>query len=110
MALMAYQHRLRITPTVTGDAVWLQVAGDLDLGTASDLSMALSDAERENPKIVGLELSRVEFADATALRIFVAAARRARLKRRRFVLAHPSGAVRRMLALTSLDRTLDVVA
>lgn len=97
-------------PAVTGDAVWLQITGDLDLGTARDLSFALGDAERDNPGIVGLELSGVEFADVTALRIFVAAARRARLKGRRFVLAHPSQAVCRMLAITSLDRTLDVLA
>ena len=110
MALMAHQHRLRITPAVTGDAVWLRITGDLDIDTAGALSMALGDAERENPLIVGLELSRVEFADVTALRIFVAAARRARLKGRRFVLAYPSRAVSRMLAITSLDRALDVLA
>jgi len=107
---MSHQHRLRIMPAVTGDAVWLQIIGDLDLGTARDLSFALGDAERDNPGIVGLELSGVEFADVTALRIFVAAARRARLKGRRLVLAHPSQAVCRMLAITSLDRTLDVLA
>jgi len=110
LALMTHQDRLRITPAVTGDAVWLRITGDLDLGTASDLSMALGDAERGNPMIVGLELSRVEFADVAALRLFVAAARRARLKGRRFVLAYPSRTVSRMLAVTSLDRTFDVRA
>ncbi len=107
---MAHQHRLKIIPTVTGDAVWLRITGDLDLATAADLSMALGDAERENPPVVGLDLSRVEFADVTALRVFVAAARRARMKGHRFVLANPSRAIRRMLDVTCLDRTLEVVS
>lgn len=102
--------RLKITSAVRGDAVWLRLAGDLDLGTTGELAEALSEADRTNPQIVGLELSRVEFADATALRVFVAAARRARLHGRRFVLASPSPILRRMLSLTAVDRGIEVRA
>jgi anti-anti-sigma factor len=107
---MKRSRRLQITPAKRGDAVWLRVAGELDLATTGELSTALSEAERSNPPVVVLELSNVEFADATALRVFVAASRRARLRDRRFVLARPSGVLQRMLSLTALDRSLDVVA
>ena len=88
----------------------LRVAGELDLGTTAELSTALTDAERSDPRVVVLDLSRVEFADATALRVFVSASRRAHLRHRRFVLARPSKVLRRMLSLTALDRSLEVVA
>jgi anti-anti-sigma factor len=107
---MTLSRRLQITPAIRGDAVWLRVAGELDLATTGELSTALSEAERGNPRVVVLELSAVEFADATALRVFVSASRRAHLRDRRFVLASPSDVLRRMLALTALDRNLEVVA
>lgn len=88
----------------------LRLAGDLDLGTTAELSTALSEAERSNPRVVVLDLSEVEFADATALRVFVSATRRAHLRDRRFVLASPSEVLRRILSLTALDRNLEVVA
>jgi hypothetical protein len=40
----------------------------------------------------------------------VTASRRARLRDRRFVLASPSVALRRVLALTALDRNIEVLA
>jgi anti-sigma B factor antagonist len=107
---MKRSKRLQITRAIRGDAVWLRIAGELDLATTGQLSSALIEAERGDPDVVYLDLSRVEFADATTLRVFVAASRRARLRHRRFVLARPSRVLRRMLTLTALDRNLEVVA
>ena len=80
------------------------------MASTAELSTALCEAERTNPRVVVLDLSEVEFADATALRVFVSATRRAHLRDRRFVLASPSAALQRMLSLTALDRNLEVVA
>jgi anti-sigma B factor antagonist len=107
---MKRSRRLQITPAVRGDTVCLRVAGELDLATTGELTTALTEAERSNPHVVILDLSEVDFADATALRVFVAASRRAHLRDRRFVLASPSQVLRRMLSLTALDRNLEVVA
>jgi anti-anti-sigma factor len=107
---MKRSRRLQIKPVVRGDAVWLRVAGELDMATTGQLSTALIEAERSDPEVVVVDLSRVEFVDATTLRVFVAASRRARLRHRRFVLARPSRVLQRMLSLTALDRNLEVVA
>jgi anti-anti-sigma factor len=99
---------LEVEPIVSGDAAWLRVEGEVDMSTAADLAEAISTAERQGPDLVGLEMSGVDFLDATGVHLLIAANRRARLARRRFVISEPGYAVRRILAITGLDQQLEI--
>lgn len=100
---------LSVSCVVRGDAVWLCVEGDLSIDGVAALNSAFRDAEREQPDMVGLEISQVPFIDSSVLHAFASAARRARRRGGRFVLAHPSDPVRRVFALTAFDQALEVI-
>ena len=101
---------LSITPVVAGEQAWLRIAGAVDLVTATQLADALRAAERDRPAVIGLDLSDMTFLDSSGVHVLVAANRRARLAGRRFVLANPGDAVRRVLTITGLDRQIELVA
>jgi anti-anti-sigma factor len=99
---------ISIAATASGDEAWLQVAGAVDLTTATKLSDALRAAEREQPRVIGLELSAIDFLDSSGIHLIVAADQRARMAGRRFVIANPSRAVARVLEVTGLDRRIEL--
>lgn len=100
---------LQISALISDEAVWLRVEGDLDRLTVLDLDRALFTAERSGAGTVGLEASRVGFVDASGLHALASAARRARRRGSRFVVARPSARLRRLLELTMLSSTIELV-
>ena len=93
-----------VTSSTSGEsAVELKVRGELDLASAPELVRALVRAEREKPGIITLELSGLDFMDATGLRAILEAIRRARHDGRRLTVRNPTQPVLRLFQLAGID-------
>ena len=88
-----------------GNRAVVQVAGEVDLETASRLGDHALDALREVSPHVVLDLGGVTFMDSTGLKVLLTISRRAELAGGSFAIAGASRTVRRILSLTGLDQT-----
>jgi anti-sigma B factor antagonist len=79
--------------------------GELDLFTAAELTRALREHERSARRLV-LDLSKLRFLDSAGLALLIAQHRRAQHDGTQFAIANASGDVRRVLAISGLDRLL----
>jgi anti-sigma B factor antagonist len=97
--------------TVSSDADRTTVAlrGELDMSGVDRARRAIEEAEAGPATLLVLDLSQLDFIDSTGLEVMLRAARRAHDEGRRLVVARPSNYVRRLLALTAIDQSLDVV-
>ena len=87
----------------------LQVEGDLDIGSTDALRSALDAAEREGD-IVRIDAAGVSFLDSTALGVLLASAQRLSTRGGRLELINVSPAVRRILDMTLIARTVHVIS
>jgi len=96
----------------TTDGARLAVRGDVDLATAPIVADALRDAVRGRGREVTVDLSAVGFIDAAGAAVLAAAADELRSSARRMILAQPSLAVAKVLALceVSTARNVEVLA
>jgi anti-sigma B factor antagonist len=94
--------------TSTADGYRLVVEGELDLATAPALAEQLTAAERARPGVVTLDLSELSFISAAGMRVVLDAARRARSGGWRLVVLNPQPLIRRLLALSAVDRSLEI--
>lgn len=85
-----------------GDALVVQLAGELDLYNTPVVREALREAAGRQPKRLVVDLSEVTFIDSTALGAFVEA--RSQLGAGAFALAAPGLEARRALEVSGLDR------
>lgn len=93
---------------LTGSAV-VRVTGDLDVTTVPDLRLELN-ALLDGTTDVTVDLSGVSFLDATGLGVLVGAHRRAGRHGVAFELRDPPHRIRRLLAVTRLDRVLRITS
>jgi anti-anti-sigma factor len=70
---------------------------------------AIEQAESGSAGLLVLDLSELDFIDSTGLEVILRAARRAHDEGRRLIVQRPSGYVRRLLEMTAIDQSLDVV-
>ena len=96
------QHRVEETVTV------LHVEGELDIGSADALRAALDAAESQG-EIVRLDAGGVQFLDSTALGVLLASAQRLSARGGRLELMNASPAVRRVLDMTLIARTVHLI-
>jgi anti-anti-sigma factor len=82
------------------------LTGRLDVAAVADVRLALHAAVDDGAGDLFLDASGIEAIDASGLGVLVGAHRRAGRAGRRLVVAEPSGIVRRMMALTRLNRVL----
>ncbi len=87
----------------------MRLLGELDISNASRLEEDLRRLEADAPRLLVLDLSRLEFMDSTGLRLLIGADSRARQGGRRFVLIRGNEMVQRVLRVTGLDERLDIV-
>jgi anti-sigma B factor antagonist len=87
----------------------LQVDGELDIGSTDALRSALDAAEREGD-IVRIDAAGVSFLDSTALGVLLASAQRLSARGGRLELINVSPAVRRILDMTLIARTVHVIS
>lgn len=85
----------------------LQLSGELDIAGKDDLRAAL-DAAAEQSNQVDIDLSKVDYADSTALGLFIALRNKLRERGGKLRLISPSPRVRKLLEYAGLDRAFDV--
>jgi anti-sigma B factor antagonist len=86
----------------------LAVSGELDMATAPQLAAAIAKEERADGTMPELDLSRLAFMDVAGMRVLLDAARRAKRAGGRLTVFNPQPAIRRLFALTAVDRTLQI--
>jgi anti-sigma B factor antagonist len=91
--------------SVSRDGDWVIASGEIDIVTAPELAAAIEAAP-----CAGVDLGDVSFLDVSGLRVLLDGARRARHRGDRFAVAGPNHMIRRMLSITAIDQSLDVVA
>jgi anti-sigma B factor antagonist len=100
---------LKIDISVTGDSATVAVAGEIDLYTAAGLQ-AEADRALERPVAqLFLDLADVTFCDSQGLAVLVWIDRKARAQGSHLTIVNPTRIVTRVMQITGLDTTLDVL-
>jgi anti-sigma B factor antagonist len=86
----------------------LDVAGEVDLYTASKLKEQLRSLSDRGKHRIVVNLERVGFIDSTALGVLIGALKRAREHEGEVVLAAPAEPVRKVLSITGLERVFPI--
>jgi anti-anti-sigma factor len=93
----------------TGPWPVLEVTGEIDLATAPQLQDHLIEAINEHRSAdLVLDMTKVEFCDASGLRVLVRAHRWIQQRGGRLRLVCPKGPLLRILRITTLTRLLSV--
>ena len=101
---------LRVTPEPLEHGTRLALEGELDLATTPILEESMAAVERDEGPIVALDLTELSFLDASGLKAILNAHRRAiRRGGRGILLLNPSSDIRRLLELTAIDLTIEVM-
>jgi len=101
---------LDITVDVAGAGARAWVVGVLDLYTAPRLREAMVEvlAGRNEPFVVTLDVSGLDFIDSSGLGVLIAVLKRLRHIGGNLVLRAPSRSMSRLLDLTGLDKVFTV--
>lgn len=103
------QRVLEVEEQSMDDGVDLVVLhGELDFASGGPLSTVLATLT-DGPRRVVVDLERLEFVDSSGVRMLVAAARAVEDSRGVFVLAAPSGPVRRVFDILHLGDVVTIV-
>lgn len=97
-----------VSVSAEGDRAVVALRGELDMSGTDRAREAIEQAE-DNAKLVVLDLSALDFIDSTGLEVILRAARRAEDNGGRLVVQRPSSYVKRLLEMTAIDQSLDVV-
>jgi anti-sigma B factor antagonist len=99
---------LRLLESRAGDRLVLSAQGEIDIVSVPALRAALKGAAGSGAAEVWLDLSRVEFMDSTGMTALVEA--HEWLHDSRFAVICPDGPVRRVMAVSGVDRILTIHA
>ena len=94
-----------------GDLVIISFSGEFDyaeMGVAQE-EICAAEAEAQDPTILVLDLTELEFMDSSAVRVILQADSRARAQGRRLALVTGTGPPHRVLSILGLIDRLDVV-
>jgi|SRR3954451_19780483 len=108
MASPAWQPFSVIVST-NGDGATVALRGELDLSGVDRARQAIEQAESGTVGLLILDLSELDFIDSTGLEVLLRAAQRAHDDGRRLIVQRPSRYVRRLLEMTAIDQSLDIV-
>lgn len=98
-----------VTVSTDGDRSTVFLRGELDLSGVDRAREAVEQAEANEAALLVLDLSELDFIDSTGLEVVLRAARRAHDAGRRLIVQRPSRYVRRLLEMTAIDQSLDIV-
>ena len=98
-----------VTVTKDEDKATVCLIGELDLSGIDRANQAIEQAEDPPVGLMILDLSQLDFIDSTGLEVILRAARRAHDHGGRLIIQRPSRYVRRLLAITAIDQSLDIV-
>jgi anti-anti-sigma factor len=92
-----------------GSAAVLALRGELDMLSAPLLAHEIHVASENRPERIVLDLRGLDFMDVSGLRAILDAARSARREGRSLVIANPMPHIVRLLELTAIDQSLEVL-
>jgi anti-sigma B factor antagonist len=98
-----------VTVSTDGERATVALRGELDLSGVDRARKAIEEAESGNAPLLVLDLSELDFIDSTGLEVMLRAARRAQDEGRRLIVQRPSRYVKRLLEMTAIDQSLDIV-
>ena len=87
----------------------IALRGELDMASSQLLARKLEAVERDHPQEIVLDLAELSFMDVSGLRALLDAARRARRAGSSLVIVNPHPHIVRLLELTAIDQTLEVL-
>jgi anti-anti-sigma factor len=90
------------------DAAWVQVTGELDIGTSDRFRRALEQAQRAAPRSV-LDLRQLSFIDSAGVHVILDIAAEVRRDGGRLLIARGSAQVDRMLTLTDVGKQATIL-
>jgi len=106
--MLPHARRFNISAVSSTDGRRLAVRGELDMATAPRLRMAIASEEEAGPELLRLDLRELDFMDVSGMRVLLDAARRAQRAGRQLVVLNPQPPIRRLFALTAVDRTITI--
>jgi anti-sigma B factor antagonist len=95
---------LELSTEHDGLVTTLRLVGELDASTAPELRTRLAELYDGGRRCVVLDLSQLDFLDSTGLGVLVGALKRFRHDGGELALRDPRPTVRKVLALTTLDK------
>jgi anti-anti-sigma factor len=98
-----------VTVSSDSDRSTVYFRGELDMSGVDRARQAIEQAEEGGAPLMVLDLSELDFIDSTGLEVMLRAARRATDSGRRLIVQRPSQYIRRLLEMTAIDRSLDIV-
>ena len=99
---------VQVTTSSEEDVTVVTVIGVLDAASLTDVSTALTDAQRGSRRVI-VDLSEVTFMDSRGLGALLAANERSREGAAPIAVYKPSDPVRRLLEVSGVRRILDEV-
>ncbi|HZQ58403.1 MAG TPA: STAS domain-containing protein [Acidimicrobiales bacterium] len=98
---------LRISIGADDRAQVVALSGDVDFGTGAAVLDCVTDLAQRGADVV-IDLSAAEFMDSAGLAALLGARRAAARSGRAFTLRHPPRFIARVLAVSGIDRLVDV--
>lgn len=86
----------------------VQLSGDVDIAVKDELRAQL-DAAAEQSDTVDIDLSKVDYADSTALGLIIALRNRLRERGGTVRLVSPSERVRKLLSYAGLEQAFEII-
>lgn len=86
----------------------VELSGEIDIAVKDDLRARL-DAAAEQADTVDIDLSKVEYADSTALGLIIALRNRLRERGGTVRLISPSERVRKLLNYAGLEQSFEII-
>jgi len=102
------QESISITTRREGDMAVVEVSGELDLHSSSDLANAISQALDASPSEIGIDAAGLSFADSAGLRALLLARNDAEARGVPLRLVKVSDPLGRLLEMTGLREILGV--
>lgn len=88
-------------------AAVVRPSGDLDLATADAFRVLLDDALHDEPQVLVVDLTAVDFLDSSGIAVIAGAMKAQRKRQGLLVLLHPRPIVKRAVDLVGLSLLFD---
>ena len=85
------------------------VRGEIDLFTAPEFKQHIHAAIEDGAELVVVDLCEASFIDSSSLGVLISAARRARVRGRRFVIACDVPSIQNTFRITGLEGVLEIM-
>jgi anti-sigma B factor antagonist len=87
----------------------VRLVGELDVASLAQAEAAIARAERQEPRVLEIDLSGLEFMDSSGLRLLLGVRARAAGRGQRLLLRAGTPAVQRVFDVTALGRCFEFV-